>query len=249
MTDAHAAIEIVKSGTPGAVAGVMAWMPVLQTLVGGILAAGVAFFVNKQTHKDTLEREEMAAVKRLQNEKQSEEEKLARERYFLATGLVFILEEFAEGCARVAADNGEDNDADQPEKVPSVNYPALNFKDTPGDWRALPALLMYRIHELPVLQNEAGRAIDNAAEHSWPPYHTTYFRERQYHYARLGLKAIIQARRLRKIAGFPDTRLDTSLWSAQPILWEVWKKERRQRATEAFENRDFCDTEFEDMAP
>lgn len=243
MADMYSALKTVKSGA----AEIAIWMPVIQTLAGGLLAGGVALFVGKQNHEHALEREKKAAAKKLKNDKQAEEDKLARERYFLATGLVFILEEFAEGCARVATDNGEDNDAYQPEREPTVNYPALNFKDTPGDWRALPALLMYRIHELPVLQNEASRAIDYASEHSWAPYHTEYFRERQYHYARLGLKAIIQARRLRKIAGFPDTRLDASSWSAQPVLWEVWRIERRRRAAEAFENRDFCGTELEDI--
>lgn len=202
----------------------------------GLITAGAALAGVMLTHRFTLKRE-----------RQATEDKMQREKYFIATELVFILEEFAEGCARVATDNGEDNDATQPEREPAINYPALNFKDIPGDWRALPALLMYRIHELPVLQNEAGRAISYASEHSWPPYHTEYFRERQYHYARLGLKAIIQARRLRKIAGFPDTRLDASFWSAQPVLWEIWRNERRRRAGEAFENRDFCDTEFKDM--
>lgn len=225
------AVQVINQG-PGI------WGNVITGLITGLLTGGIALTGIWLTHRFTLKREKKVLEDRLQ-----------RERYFIAIKLVFILEEFAEGCARVANDNGENNDANQPEREPTVNYPALNFKDIPGDWRSLPAQLMYRIHELPVLQDEAGRAISFASEHSWAPYHTEYFRERQYHYARLGLKAIIQARRLRKIAGFPDTRLDASPWSAQPILWEAWRIERRRRAAEAFENRDFCDTELEDMTP
>jgi hypothetical protein len=54
--------------------------------------------------------------------------------------------------------------------------------------------------------------------------------ERKYLYARLGLKAILQARRLRKLARLPGTRLDATKWSAQPVLWQVWRIERKRRA-------------------
>lgn len=92
---------------------------------------------------------------------------------------------------------------------------------------------MYRIRELPVLQAEARKAIKEAANCDHPDELIEYFRARQYHYARLGLKAIIQARRLRKLAGFPETRLASDDWSAQPVLREVWSQERRRRARDA----------------
>lgn len=38
-----------------------------------------------------------------------------------------------------------------------------------GDWRALPLTLMYRIHELPILLNEAGKHVDSAYDNDWPP--------------------------------------------------------------------------------
>jgi len=88
---------------------------------------------------------------------------------------------------------------------------------------------MYRIHELPILQNEARRDIAAVAEHSWAPFHTEGFQARQYQYARLGLKALILAKRLRKKAGFPETRLNATECSAQPVLWAVWRKERNRR--------------------
>lgn len=62
---------------------------------------------------------------------------------------------------------------------------------------------MYRIRELSVLEDEAHRAIAYAAEFSDPPWHKDYFRERQYQFTRLGIKAVILAVRLRKATGMP----------------------------------------------
>jgi len=140
MTDAHTAAASVKSVAEGAAA----WLPLVQTLAGGVIAGGVALYVNHRSHKNALEREEKAAA-----------EKLARERYFIATELVFMLETFAEGCARVATDDGEDDL--HGERKTTTEYPVLAFTGVEGDWRALSELLMFRIREIPVLQDEARR--------------------------------------------------------------------------------------------
>ncbi|EOD3509114.1 MULTISPECIES: hypothetical protein [Cronobacter] len=96
---------------------------------------------------------------------------------------------------------------------------------------------MYRIRELQVLQKEACKAIAFHGEADPYGERKDYFRERRYQYAGLGLKAIIQVRRLRQMAGFPDTRLANSDWSAQRVLKDVWQIERRRRAKEAIEYR------------
>jgi hypothetical protein len=62
--------------------------------------------------------------------------------------------------------------------------------------------LMYRIRELIVLQQEAHKAIAFVADADCFGQRYEYFRERQYQYARLGLKAIIQVRRLRRWPNF-----------------------------------------------
>lgn len=233
MTDAHAAAASVKSVAEGAAA----WLPLVQTLAGGVIAGGVALYVNHRSHKNALEREEKAAAVRLRNERQAAEEKLARERYFIATELVFMLETFAEGCARVATDDGEDDL--HGERKTTTEYPVLAFTGVEGDWRALSELLMFRIREIPVLQDEARRMIAGTGEYDSPPDYKWSFQERQYQYARLGLKAIIQARCLRKSAGLPDTRLDATKWSAQPAMWTVWRRERRRRAADAIRSAQF----------
>jgi len=186
----------------------------------GLITAGAAIGAVMLTHRFTLRREKLAA-----------EDKLQRERYFIATELVFLLERFAEDCAGVATDDGE-YDASG-EREPITDLPVLMLDDVKGDWRVLPALLMFRIRELPILQHESRRMTAGAGEYGIPPEYKSYFQERQYQYARLGLKAIIQARRLRKSAGLPDTRLDAANWSPQPAMWTVWRRERRRRAAEA----------------
>lgn len=208
---------------------ISAWIPVISTLVGGLLAGSVALFVNRQSHHYAQEREKKAAAERLHNEKQVLEEKLARERYFIATELVFMLEQFAENCASIATDQGYENqDGIQ---VPAATVPKLDYSAVTGDWRTLPNRLMYRIRELPVLKSEADRTID--AVDASPPGFEEFFNLRQYEYIRLGLKAILLARRIRKLAGFPETRLDATPWSAQRVLWNEWRLERKRRSLQA----------------
>lgn len=207
--------------------------PQIITAVSSIGAAlgGVGL-----THHFTQRREERADAAKLENE-----------RLYISTELVFLLEKFAASCADVAADTGEDNNDPQPILEPTVDYPELSYQEVTSDWKVLHPRIMYRIRELPVLQSEASKAIAYVKEADFLGDYSEYFRERRYQYARLGLRTIIQVRRLRKIAGFPETRLAATFWSAQPVLWEVWRIERRRRAKEAAEHRKLYGTEpYED---
>lgn len=200
-------VKVVKDGASLA--------PQIITAVASVGAAlgGVGL-----THYFTRKREERAAAA-----------KQSSERLFIATELVFLLEQFAEACASVATDQGYLNQ--DRITVPETTVPNLSYDAVTGDWRALSAKLMYRIRELPMIQREADRAID-AAE-AYPPDYDEFFEVRQYQYIRLGLKAIIQARRLRQFAGLPNTRLDASPWSAQNVLWKEWRLERTRRSVQA----------------
>lgn len=202
--------------------GISVWVPVISAL------AGIGGSLGSQwvSHHFTTTRERRAS-----------EAKLARERYFIATELIFMLEQYAEGCARVATDDGRNNQDRQPERQAEASYPELNLTDVSGDWRVLDPHHMYRIRELPVLQNEARRAIAYAREIPVPPLHENYFWERQYQFARLGMKSVILAMRLRKSAGLPESRLQDTEWSAYNMLWKVWRRERKRRAAEYIENR------------
>ncbi|MDU7840791.1 MAG: hypothetical protein E7J63_21155 [Pantoea sp.] len=183
----------------------------------GLITAGAAIVAVMLTHKFTLKREKSAS-----------EDKQKRERDFIATALVFLLEQFAESCASVARDNGFEHEH---AIAPSYPLPELDYVAVTGDWRTLPVRLMYQLRELPVLKSESDRTID-AADFIGPEY-DEFFEVRQYEYTRLGLKAVILARRLRKLTGFPDSRLNATPWSAQRVLWEEWRRERKRRSLQA----------------
>lgn len=96
---------------------------------------------------------------------------------------------------------------------------AASPPDSGAAWSVLPAALMYRIRELPILVNEADKYVASVWEHDWSPDYSRTFEERQYQYARAGLKALFSAIRLRRLVGLPGTRLNATPWSAQPKLW------------------------------
>ncbi|RRU14416.1 hypothetical protein EGJ31_23010 [Serratia marcescens] len=162
-----------------------------------------------------------------QREKEAAAAKLASERLFIATELVFKLEDFAEACAAAAQDDGKPDERGYWRATTRV--PPLEFEDVTGDWRALPASVMYRVLEFHVLQPEASGAIAHAFEHDSPPDYSWGFRERRYQYARLGLRALFLAKRLRKITAMPSSRLDKYDWSPQNTMWQRWRKERKSR--------------------
>ena len=187
-------------------------------IITAVSSAGAALGGVYLAHYFTRRREERAAAV-----------KLASERLFIATELVFLLEQFAQESAAVATDDGYENQNGR--TVPAKKYPVLNISAITGDWRVLPAKLMYRIRELPVMQGEADRTVNEAE--LIPPDYDEFFEARQYQYTRLGLKALIQARRLRRLVGLPHTRLDATRWSAQNVLWQKWRQERKRRCVQA----------------
>ncbi|CAI0765421.1 hypothetical protein [Serratia fonticola] len=192
------------------------WKPVLPALAGGLLAGGITLAGIWLTHYFARKREQEAA-----------ERKIAADRYFIATELVFKLEDFAEACASASEDDGEPDKSGYWRTTTQVK--PLEFDDITGDWRALPDYIMYRVLEFHVLQPEASGAMTHAYDHDSPPDYSWYFRERRYQYARLGLRALFLAKRLRKITGMPSSRLDKYLWSPQKMLWQCWRKERKFR--------------------
>ncbi|WP_413508562.1 hypothetical protein [Serratia proteamaculans] len=198
-------VKIVKD-SPGL------W-PQIITAVSTIAAA---FGAVSLTHRFTRKREQAAA-----------EQKMAADRYFIATELVFKLEDYAAACAAAAEDDGEPDERGYSRATSRVQ--PLEFDDVTGDWRALPASVMYRVLEFHVLQPEASGAMAHAFEHDSPPDFSWAFRERRYQYARLGLRALFLAKRLRKITGMPSSRLDKYDWSPQRRLWQCWRKERKSR--------------------
>lgn len=189
-------------------------------IITAVASIGAALGGVSLTHHFTRKREEKAAAAKQDSE-----------RLFIATELVFLLEQFAEGCVTVVEDYGEiDSEGNTSPVAPT---PSIDLSQVAGDWRVLPAMLIYRIRELPILLNEAGKYAARCYEHDSAPDYPLTFSLRRHQFSRLGLKAIIQARRLRRLARLPDTRLDATAWSAQPVLWRVWRRECKRRSVQA----------------
>ncbi|ECN5820979.1 hypothetical protein GT147_004093 [Salmonella enterica] len=164
----------------------------------------------------------------------SREEKAASSRrhaelYFISTELVFRLERYAQECADVVKDEGQEDDKEYTRTT--ISAEAFSADDIDGDWRVLPARIMYRIRELTVLIPEANRYISVIYEFNATPDWQMTFRERRYQYSRLGMRAVLLAKRLRKLNGMPSSHLDNgSCWSVQHVLWTEWRKQRKSRA-------------------
>ncbi|MFA4105777.1 hypothetical protein OQJ40_27230 [Serratia nevei] len=202
--------------------GFSAWVPVISVLAGGTMTGGVAMAGIALTHHFTRKREREAA-----------ERKTAADRYFIATELIFKLEDYAEMCAEVSQDDGRRDEGD--EYRPTVRVYSLEFDDVTGDWRALPPPVMYRVREMIVLQAEARGSINFHYDVDISSRHDTFYRERMYQYAYLGLRALLLAKRLRKLTGMPSSRLDKYHWSAQQTLWQGWREGRKYRLEQRLE--------------
>ncbi|ELC6355182.1 hypothetical protein Q8V91_004493 [Enterobacter hormaechei] len=159
------------------------------------------------------------------------------ELYFISTELVFRLERFAQECAEVVQDEGEVDDKGYTRST--VKAEAFSPEDIAGDWRVLPARILYRIRELTVLIPEANRYISVVQEFDSPPDWQCTFQERRYQYSRLGMKAVLLSKRLRQLNHMPSSRLDASKWSAQSVLWEQWRRGRKRRAKQARQQEDW----------
>lgn len=198
---------------------VASWVPVVAALAGSSVTGAIQFFMNRQNHANALEREEKAAAVKLQNEKQASEEKLRRERYFIATELVLMLEFFAAECSDVAV-RGVDM---QGRVIPGVSVPSpqLRYDGTEGDCRTVPDSLLYRIRELPVLCANAEAHIRYVGQYS--DNARAKLECRQYHFARIGLFALFAAARLRRECGLPSPREDTDSRAVFSTLWR-WRR-------------------------
>lgn len=124
---------------------------------------------------------------------------------YLAARVVTVLDEFAEGCASVAGDNG--TSYGEPDEQgcysPQVDPPEISFHDLEVAWTALPGYLLYEVTNFPNEVTSVKRYLNNAAEMADPPY-DDYMEERQYEYAKLGVKANHFASKLRAVARFPS---------------------------------------------
>ncbi|HEJ7033284.1 TPA: hypothetical protein ACKQDJ_004730 [Serratia marcescens] len=197
-------VKIVKD-SPGL------W-PQIITAVSTIVAAVGSVSL---THRFTRKREQAAA-----------EQKIAGERYFIATELVFLLERFAQHCALAAIAQGEfdpDGKTEVEHSLPEIDYDSVS-----GDWRSLPPDLMYRLGQLSVLSHEAVVAV-NVTFYEDTPYSDWGVFELHSQAARMGLKAIRLARHLRKLCDMPQDGLSADLSPTRRTLLQVRSKDFHAR--------------------
>jgi hypothetical protein len=153
-----------------------------------------------------------------QREKEAAAEKLASERYFIGTELICLLEHFADKCSDVACDSDPDK-----QNWSVKDLPLLSLEGIEGDWRSLPPVLLFRIRNLPALNREARYVVEHVFQNCSPPQVVECAR---YQYARLGLKILFMAYRLRRICGLPPPRDDElcsiigmTLWRNRRAMW------------------------------
>jgi len=173
-------------------------------IITAVSSAGAALGGVCLTHHFTRRREERATAAKLESE-----------RLYISTGLVFLLERFAQRCLPAAQDEGEQDD--EARFKANFHIPELSFATVSGDWRSLPPDLLYQIQQLEVLREESLAAVNSAFIES-TPYDDDGIVELNNQASRLGVRAIHLSRQLRKLCSMPDDRLDERPWSLWPQL-------------------------------
>ena len=201
-----------------------AWVPVIISGLGIVGTLGGALGGQWLSHRFALKREEKQA-----------KEKQGRERYFLDSELVFLLERFAEASVQPAHDEGEYEGGEY--KCMASERPVLDYGGVTGDWRFLPPALVYRLRELPALIEHSERIVNETFNNDFPLDSTEGLFVRQYQSARMGLKALFLALRLRRLCSMPPSRMVTGRFSTGASLWSVWRSHRHTLWLETLAHR------------
>lgn len=149
------------------------------------------------------------------------------ERRFICAEIIFILEEYADKCAKVAQDFGQPYGKMGVYEPVTITPEPVDYSLVKGNWRAIDSKTMYTICSLPILQKKSLEKMDLIAEYkSFPPEDTEYFEARQYEFSVLGLKAAKLAMDIRADNSFPDTDLTEF---TIPTMEQVVKKHNSRK--------------------
>lgn len=196
-----------------------------MTVAGAVLVVFLTHYVTRRREKLALQEkhaldQKLAREKYLQ-EQQASEERRRTELQFIGIELIFLLEAFAEKCARVAQDNGEWDSATGKYRT-THDQPQISFDLISGDWKVLPDWLMYQIRELPVRELGTARFVERFENFDVSvPGYRPWLEIRQEWYAGLGIRAVRLSRRLRHLCAFPPSPLAGFDNSALHIMWGV----------------------------
>lgn len=182
------------------------WIPVVATLVGVVIGAGLTFLREFLTTKA----------------------KRKKDAAYLTAVVSGALDRFVAGCELVVNDDGLSQgqyDEDGTRSAQS-SLPEFRPEELKVEWPSIPAELIYRVLDLPYKREAANSYITEAGEHADPPDYENYFDQRQYQYAKLGLEAVNLSRDLRKHSSFPDR--DRGAWDPAWYFQEVIDRIDRQ---------------------
>ncbi|KDA94262.1 hypothetical protein [Pantoea agglomerans] len=180
--------------------GISVWVPVISAGAGILGALGSQWlshiFITKR-------------------ERRSSEEKRNRERYFIATEIVFLLERFAQACVEPAE---EPSELDDEGYITTLHeFPPFDYTTVTGDWRALPDDLIYKLSEFPVKHEEARRRV-NPTRKKMTSMRDIMFGPLQTGASSLGLSALRLSRELRVLCGMPEDEMSEFEWSTWNVL-------------------------------
>lgn len=158
-----------------------------------------------------------------------------KEAEYLAIRMVCIFDYFAEGCATVVGDDGlchGQTDAEGYSRI-QVPSPELDVQLKDVDWKSFPHKLMYEILYFPNLIKDAESYISSTFEYAAsPPDFSEGFEERQYQYAKLGIRASELTTKLRAKYRIPKNH--SSNWDiAEYMLKEKGKIDQLRLKREA----------------
>lgn len=187
-------------------AGISVWVPVISA------AAGIAGALGSQwlSHFFITKREKLAS-----------EQKLNKERYYIGTELVFLLERFAQECVEPAQ---EVSQLDDEGYITTLHdFPQFDYSTVTGDWRALPEELIYKLREFPVKHEEARRSICNTKT-KMTSTREIIFGPLQSGASSMGLSALRLSRELRKLCGMPEDEMSEFEWSTWNVLEGIYHR-------------------------
>ncbi|MBK5017266.1 hypothetical protein [Pantoea sp. S62] len=202
------------------------WTQILTLLISTSVPAFIALRSIRQSHNLTLERDAQAHKRQRELQQDNDERLRRRERHFISTELIFILEAFAVECASVALDKGIPRELPAKGKqevlIPSCEVPEISFGNVAGDWRTLNERDMFRTREIPVMLQDALVRIINHTDHlSYGMDSHAILQIRGESVAPAGLRAASVARKLRRQCGFPSSPLSEGDFSAVRTLQKV----------------------------
>lgn len=130
---------------------------------------------------------------------------------YLAIRMVCLLDRYVDGCVEVVEDDGTvDGRPANPDGTheSQAEYPDFPIDGLDGDWKSMPAHLMYALLGFPNAIEAARHRISGEAEHAMPPDYEEVFEERRFQFAKLGLRVSDLADELRRRNKIPAREFD-----------------------------------------